>query len=475
MSLRSRITMLVAAAVALSFIAAALISWTMIRSLMFAQVDEALLAKVPDAGQIQSVTEQMPADVMARDRLLRFNSLIQDDQVAVQFLRPDGSIDRQFAPPSLGLEVPEVENLPVPSSGEPRLDTVPVDGVNYRVLSTAVGDAGSLMRLFQPLSPLERTLSAVAWALTGIALAGVTLAAGLGWLIARTAVRPVHRLVAATEAVTATGNLSRRVPVRLGARDELTRLSESFNAMLSALESSRAQQRELLENASHELRTPLTVLRNDFGLLTRLEQREKRSDRERQQLINDLDSQVTALSEEVDQIVTLARGDITGEPLSSVSLSDLLEQAATRVRRLNPLVTVTVHAEPCVAAVFPHALERAVTNLARNAVQVTPDGGTVQISLSGTPKGYRVDVSDDGPGLAPHEVQFLFQRFFRGAGSRERHGSGLGLAIVEQAAGLHGGRAEAKNRRGGGAQFTLTWPAADLASTVILRQPLASS
>ncbi|MCH8560757.1 HAMP domain-containing sensor histidine kinase [Nesterenkonia sp. DZ6] len=474
MSLRSRITILVASAVALAFVVAALLAWTMIRSVMMTQLDDTLLGRVPDAGEIQSVSEELPSGAMARDRMLRFNSLTQDDQVAVQFIGPDGSIDRQLAPRSLSLETPEVQDLPAPTSEEPRLDTVAIDGVSYRVLTTAVGGTGSLMRLFQPLTALEQTLSAVAWALTGIALVGVTVAAGLGWLVARTAVRPVQRLVAASEAVTATGNLSRRVPVRAGARDELARLSTSFNSMLSALESSRTQQRELLENASHELRTPLTVLRNDFGLLARLERTETGNGGDREQLIQDLDSQVTALADEVDQIVTLARGDTTAEPPVSVPLRELLEQAAKRVRRLNPQVTVHVDAPLDQAVVFPNALERAVTNLARNAVQVSPDGATVTIALKVTPETCSIEVCDEGPGLADLEIPLLFQRFFRGTGSRERHGSGLGLAIVEQAAQLHGGRVVTGNRPGGGARFTFSWPTAHLRSST-LRSPLASS
>ncbi|MGJ9373252.1 ATP-binding protein [Nesterenkonia sp. CF4.4] len=461
MSLRSRITALVASAVALAFVIAALLAWTMIRSVLMAQLDDTLLSRVPDAGEIRSVSEELPPGAMARDRLLRFNSLTQDDQVAVQFIGPDGSVDRQLAPGALSLESPKVESLPAPAPGEPRLDNVMIEGQSYRVLTAAVSDSGSLMRMFQPLAALEKTLSAVAWALSAIALVGVTVAAGLGWLIARTAVRPVQRLVAASEAVTATGDLSRRVPVTAGGRDELARLSTSFNSMLSALESSRAQQRELLENASHELRTPLTVLRNDFGLLARLERSQGEGGEEREQLIRDLDSQVTALAEEVDQIVTLARGDSTAEPPSSVSLGELLEAAANRVRRLNPQVTVKVEGPDAEAVVFPHTLERAVTNLARNAVQVSPEGGTVTIALKATPKSYAIEVCDEGPGIAVQEVPLLFQRFFRGAGSRQRHGSGLGLAIVEQAAELHGGRVATGNRSSGGARFTFSWPTAD--------------
>lgn len=482
MSMRTRLTVLISAAVALAVIAASLIAWTLIRGWMVGEMDDSLLARVPDAGRIHQVTRELPDGSLEGNRLFRVNGLIQRDQVAVQFLGPDGTVERQLASPSfaekLGTLSADEVSLPVPPPGDPRLDTVTIASENYRVLSTRVGESPTVMRLFQPLTSLEQTLTAIGWTLAATAAAGVSLAAIVGWLVAATAVRPVHRLVAAAKGVTVTGDLSRRVQLRPRKRarqrkDELDRLGESFNSMLSALETSRAQQRELLENASHELRTPLTVLRNDFGLLARLERTNTDAKNERRQLIDDLDAQVTALADEVDQIVTLGRGDAMEEPRSLVSLPDIIEQAAARTRRIDPAVEVTTDAQPATAVVYPGALERAVANLARNAIQACDGRGTVTILLRTTPSTHRIEVLDEGPGLDPAEIPRLFKRFFRGTQGRTKPGSGLGLAIVDQVATLHGGKVTAINRPEGGARFVLEWPTATHATTATGKLPLA--
>lgn len=469
MSMRTRMTVLVSAAVALAVIASSLIAWMMIRGWMVEELDESLLAKVPQAGRIERIAGRLPEGALADDGLLHVNGLIQRDQVAVQLLGPDGAVDLQLAPPEFADDLSALaaneESLPVPLAGAPRLDTVEIAGEKYRVLSTRVGDSATVMRLFQPLASLEQTLAAIGWTLAATAAAGVALAAGVGWVVAAAAVRPVHRLVEAAEGVTATGDLSRRVQLRHSVKarqgkDELDRLGESFNSMLCALETSRSQQRELLENAGHELRTPLTVLRNDFGLLARLERASTAAGAERRQLIDDLDMQVVALADEVDQILTLARGDTVEEPRQLAALSEIVQQGAARVRRLDAAVTVNVDAQPATAVVYPGALERAVVNLVRNAVQACAGGGVVTVVLRTTVSAHRIEVLDDGPGLDPGEIPRLFQRFFRGASGRMRPGSGLGLAIVDQAAALHGGTVRAMNRPEGGARFILEWPSA---------------
>ncbi|MFK4790478.1 sensor histidine kinase [Microbacterium sp. ZW T5_56] len=233
------------------------------------------------------------------------------------------------------------------------------------------------------------------------------------------------------------------------------------------MQTSRAQQRELLENASHELRTPLTVLRNDFGLLARLERAETDAEVDRRQLIKDLDGQVAALAHEVDQIVTLARGDVMEEPRGLVSLPEIVEQAVTRTRRLDPTVEILTDTQPSTAVVYPAALERAIANLARNAVQACAGGGTVTITLRTTATSHRIEVLDDGPGLDQEEIPRLFRRFARGTHGRTKPGSGLGLAIVDQVAALHGGKATAQNRPDGGACFILEWPTATHSASAV--------
>jgi two-component system sensor histidine kinase MprB len=108
--------------------------------------------------------------------------------------------------------------------------------------------------------------------------------------------------------------------------------------------------------------------------------------------------------------------------------------------------------------VRPVALERAVANLVRNAVQVSDDGDHVEVVLDEADGWMVVQVLDRGPGIAEEDLPRIFDRFYRGASARERSGSGLGLAIVAQVVGLHGGEVAAGNRPSGGAVFTLRVP-----------------
>jgi two-component system, OmpR family, sensor histidine kinase MprB len=104
---------------------------------------------------------------------------------------------------------------------------------------------------------------------------------------------------------------------------------------------------------------------------------------------------------------------------------------------------------------MPDRLARAINNLLDNAAGHSPPGGVVLVRAG--PGGVRV--RDHGTGIPPEDLPHLFDRFYRGAGVRERPGTGLGLAIVRQVAEQHGGRAAAANANGGGAEFELTVPA----------------
>ena len=456
MTLRARLTMLTAAAVALAIIAAAAVAWLLVRSSMMDEVDEELLARSQQVDRIAAAA-RVPGGGSQPE--LQLVEMVQADPVGVQVIDANGSTYQvTFEPLTTALKGAQLPEAGPP--GQPQLQTLRLGGESYRVLTHSAADGHSVLRLFQPLNTVEATLDSVAWSLTGTALAGIALAAVLGWMVSRTALRPVERLVSATEEVAATQDLSHRIDVEVGLKDEISRLGASVNQMLAALERARGEQRELVENASHELRTPLAVLRNDLGLLAKSEEDPQRglSRQDRAELMQDLDAQLVALTEEVSGIITLAKGDQHDEPPQLTELSELITRAVQRSKRVNPLVAVEVHAEPCTAVVHPAALERAVANLVRNALQVSSPNSIVTVRLIQQEQEVAVVVEDNGPGLQEDEIPRLFTRFFRGSAARQRHGSGLGLAIVAQAAALHGGSAEAANRADGGARFTLRWP-----------------
>jgi two-component system sensor histidine kinase MprB len=110
--------------------------------------------------------------------------------------------------------------------------------------------------------------------------------------------------------------------------------------------------------------------------------------------------------------------------------------------------------EPCVVVAAPDRLGRAVNNLLDNAAKHSPPDGVVEVDV----RGGELTVRDHGPGVSDADAPHVFDRFYRGAGARDRPGSGLGLAIVRQVADCSGGRAEVERAPGGGARFRLALP-----------------
>lgn len=461
MSLRTRLAVLTSAAVALAIVAASVAAWFLIRSSLLDEVDRSLLERVPNVDMIAEMTvRERPStgELVAGEARM----VLQTEPIGVQLVDDQGDVVRSLAPGDVAIQLdPDEQQLLVGGEGVAPLRTVTIDGESYRVLSVGVvSDEGGLLRLIQPLAGVEETMTRIAWMLVGVSGVGVAVAGGLGFATARAGLRPVDRLADAAERVAETGDLAHRIDVKADDNDEVARLASSVNAMLTALDEAQAQQRELVENASHELRTPLATLRNDVGLLLSAEQRPDRqlSEADRAQVLGDLETEAEALSELVAEVVDLARGDIEPEPFLETNLRGVVDRAVTRTSRIDESVDARVSGPDLEVSARPAALQRAVSNLVRNAIQVSPSGGTVDVTLSEEGDQAVVRVMDCGPGIDEADLPRIFDRFYRGAGARKRHGSGLGLAIVSQVAAMHDGTVAAENRPGGGAVFTLRLP-----------------
>ncbi|WP_035812634.1 HAMP domain-containing sensor histidine kinase, partial [Jiangella gansuensis] len=460
MTLRARLAMLTSGAMALAVLAASVAAWLLIRSSLLAEIDDRLLDRLPDIDRLASMSQDVAAGTSADGE--RAGLVIANEPLGVQVVDPDGIV-KELVPPGADVDafvLDTAEQALLDGDTEsPHLRTETIDGANYRVMSALI-DNGGVLRLVQPLDGVEATMTRIVWLLIAIAGVGVAVAGALGWVIARAGLRRVDRLVEAAEQVATTKDLAHRIEVKGSDRDEVVRLAGSVNAMLAALDSARTRQRQLVEDAGHELRTPLATLRNDLGVLLRAEQHPERTlaTSDRADLLRDLESEAAALSEMVAEIVDLARGGSEDEPCLDVDLGEVAARAVARTRRVNPTVAVEIRGGPVEAAVRPATLERAIANLVRNAVQVSPDGGRVQVQLAAADGWATVRVLDRGPGIRDDDLPRLFDRFYRGEGARERQGSGLGLAIVAQAAEQHGGTATAANRAGGGAVLTLRFP-----------------
>jgi two-component system sensor histidine kinase MprB len=283
-----------------------------------------------------------------------------------------------------------------------------------------------------------------------VALGGIGLAAALGLLVARTALAPVRRLTEATEEVTETRDLSRRMADE--GTDELGRLAGSFNTMLASLEEAARSQRRFVADASHELRTPLTSLRTNIEVLARADDM---APEERERLLADLVEQLAEMSELVAELVALDRVEDAGEP-EDVRLDLAAGEAIERVRRNRGGVTFVPDLEETVVSGVPGSIERAIGNLLDNAAKWSPPGGEVEVSV----RDGEVAVRDHGPGIDEDDLPYVFDRFYRASSARGQPGSGLGLAIVRQVAEAHGGQVTAERPDDGGTLVRLRLPPA---------------
>ena len=333
--------------------------------------------------------------------------------------------------------------------------TVEVNGVDYRVRTVSVDQSGGILvsigiredsillnRARIPLYVLIGSLS-------------LLVAAGLGWILAGPAVRPLRRL---TEQTRRLGKGDERMEPVHGAR-EAEDLSEAMDQMLRRLADAQAATTNSLQaaqdfaaNAAHELRTPLTAMRAD---LDTLRIHDLPAD-ERAEVVADLSRAQRRVEAIITALGQLASGQLVrAEDREAIDVAEMLDRVAQENLRPNGDVEITVAADDAGTVWgWPAGLRLAVDNLVRNAIT---HGGATRIVLTARREEPHlvITVDDNGRGLPAEEHEAVLGRFARGS-TAAAGGSGLGLALVAQQAALHGGRIELSDGPLGGLRATLT-------------------
>lgn len=288
-------------------------------------------------------------------------------------------------------------------------------------------------------------------------------ALGLGYWLAGEAIKPLEGIMDEVEAISDGRSLHRRLAVPISG-DEIARLALTLNGMLARLEQSFGSLRRFTADASHELKTPLMVLRAGV-------ERALTHPRTPAEVLVNLDEtleQINQMSEMVDALLTLARADEGRAPLAveRTDLRDLLAEAVETAGMLGEEADVRIEqeipGEPVLAEVDKHRIRELLLNLVTNAVKYTPVGGMVRLSLEATATAAVIRVKDSGIGIAPGDLPYIFERFWRADPARsrtgDRPGTGLGLAITKWIAEVHGGSITVQSRPGRGTTFVVTIP-----------------
>lgn len=333
--------------------------------------------------------------------------------------------------------------------------TVTVSGHPARMLSTPFGSGtGKAVQVALRSDAVQQGVRQAGELMAAVAGAGVLLAGVLGHTVARTGLAPLARLTATAERIAATRDAAVRIDLPPGApagADEVTRLAGAFNAMLGELEQSVAAQRRLVADASHELRTPLTALRTNAELLAKAE---RLTPGQRERATAGLQRQLREVTGLVNDLIELARDEEPQALVELVRLEPLVAHCVETARDHWPAVVFEYAAQggPTLPAV-PARLVRLVGNLLDNAAKFSPPGGPVEVTLTEE----RLTVRDHGPGIAPEDLPYVFDRFYRASAARALPGSGLGLAMARQIARAHSAELTAEAAPGGGALFRLTF------------------
>jgi len=299
-------------------------------------------------------------------------------------------------------------------------------------------------------------------------------AVGVGYVLSARALQPLGRMIDELEAITDGRSLHRRLPAPPEAGDEMDRLAHTLNAMMARLETSFSALRRFIADASHELKTPLTVMR--VGVEHSLT--DPRTAPETIAALDETLQEVRRMTELVDTLLTLARVDEGRMELHTepVDLSAVVAEVYETAQMLGEEARVEVSLEALPGPVLVQAdharMRQLLLNLLSNAVKYTPAGGQVWLVLTASPEAATISVRDTGLGIAPGDVDRVFDRFWRADAARsrtgERPGFGLGLSICKWIAEAHGGSIAVTSRPGRGSTFTVTLPRAANPQPVVI-------
>lgn len=336
-----------------------------------------------------------------------------------------------------------------------------------------------IVRIFANYSALYESI-VVQGLVTGAAIVfGGLLAMVLARRMQRTLSAPVLALATAAKQVTATGDYTVRVAKTTD--DEVGAVADAFNRMLTQVHENSRLKDEFLAAMSHELRTPLNAILGWIQILKTGTPSQELRDR----AMASLERNAYAQAKLVEDLLDVSR-IVSGKLQLKMEAADLCELVSAAIEAVRPEsarrkveLSVEMPDAPCLVSADRNRLGQVLGNLLSNGLKFTKPGGWVRLKVTAEPTQFAVSVSDNGIGMAPEFVPFVFDRFrqFDGTLTRTSGGLGLGLAIAKDIVGLHYGTiAAASPGLGHGSTFRIALPRLIATSNEPLAErPLLSS
>ncbi|MCD7948629.1 MAG: HAMP domain-containing histidine kinase [Oscillospiraceae bacterium] len=242
-------------------------------------------------------------------------------------------------------------------------------------------------------------------------------------------------------------------------QSELQVLGASINAMLERLDSGFSAQMRFVSDASHELRTPIAVIQGYASLLNRWG---KDNPETRQEAIDAIQAEASAMKSLVEQLLFLVRGDNESMQLhvTRFALHEMVGEVLRASEVIDENHIFIAQLEEVVISGDNGLLKQALRILVDNSIKYTPPGGTITLTVTMDGRNARIAVQDEGQGMEAEAIPHIFDRFYRTDESRARQtgGTGLGLSIAKWIVDRHGGWFEVLSWKGVGTRMTIVLP-----------------
>ncbi len=286
-----------------------------------------------------------------------------------------------------------------------------------------------------------------------VLIAGIT-----AYSLVKVTLKPIDEMVKTIREIKS-NNLTLRLPVSPSS-DEISRLAHTFNETLERLEKSFMSQQQMLQDISHELRTPLTIIKGQLQLAL---SKPRSPEQYKNVLFSNLE-EVEKIKRIIDEIMALAQLETQKfvDEMESIQLGDLIRSIIEDIHPLAKSKEVQLSFTDSAKLILkgnPFQLRQLFSNLLENGIKYNHPGGQVTIKVNNGDGRAKVEISDNGIGISPADLPYIFNRFYRADKARQgSYGIGLGLSIAKSIVEAHQGKIEVKSILGQGTTFNIIFP-----------------
>jgi two-component system, OmpR family, sensor kinase len=452
MSLRSRLTILYSALTGGILLLFGVLVYFLVNVLLVTQIDNALIQTYSDLlkdwriGASGGITPGIMTE------------LTLSTNMSYQVWDQHGRLS--FSSPNLGVFSKPLDPIGFQSKTSIYHDSYPTWG-HLRVLTVPLEAGGrpiGTLQVAANMDVVDLARRALLEIIAIIAAVSMVVAAGAAWFAIGQALSPLSTVTEIALKISRADDLSQRIPNPGSRNDETGLFIDAFNQTLERLEHIFASQQRFLADVSHELRTPLTIIKGNVDLMRRMKQVDEES-------LDTIEDEADRLTRLVGNLLLEAQAESGKLPLyfAPVELDTLLLEVFKEMRvvardrvsvKLTEIDQILVNGDR-------DRLKQVLINLVSNAINYTPKGGEVFLSLGKVGENARLIVRDTGQGIAAEDLPHIFERFYRAEKSRTRSrtsGFGLGLSIAHWIIEHHGGRIEVKSAENKGSTFCIYLP-----------------